>query len=194
MAPAAEAAPAEEAPAAETAPAEAGEDGSTPTNDFGAPVAQELLDEVEAAQTDGAQAATQTETEAEAEAEGAADEVKAAPAQEAKVPAKAEQKAPAKKKEEGKTPKESSIAAQSIRVNVDVLEDLMTQVSELVLTRNQLMQLVRGRDQDDELTAPLQRLSHITSDLQEGVMKTRMQPICNAWAKLPRIVRDLSLE
>ena len=191
-APAAEAAPAEEAPAAETAPAEAGEDGSTPTNDFGAPVAQELLDEVEAAQTDGAQAATQTETEAEAE--GAADEVKAAPAQEAKVPAKAEQKAPAKKKEEGKTPKESSIAAQSIRVNVDVLEDLMTQVSELVLTRNQLMQLVRGRDQDDELTAPLQRLSHITSDLQEYVMKTRMQPICNAWAKLPRSVRDLSLE
>ena len=45
-----------------------------------------------------------------------------------------------------------------------------------------------------EFAAPLQRLSHITTDLQEGVMKTRMQPIGNAWAKLPRIVRDLALE
>ena len=195
----AEAAPAgetlaEEAPAAETAPGGDGEDGATPTNEFGAPVAQDLLDEVLAAETDGVKAATRAEMDAEMEAERAADEAKTAPAQEAKVPAKAEEKAPAKKKKEGKAPKESSVAASSIRVHVDVLEDLMTQVSELVLTRNQLMQLVRGRDQDDELTAPLQRLSHITSDLQEGVMKTRMQPIGNGWAKLPRIVRDLSLE
>jgi two-component system, chemotaxis family, sensor kinase CheA len=89
--------------------------------------------------------------------------------------------------------KESAVAAQTIRVNVEVLENLMTLVSELVLTRNQLLQMVRGRD-DSEFTAPLQRLSHITTDLQEGVMKTRMQPIGNAWAKLPRIVRDLALE
>ncbi|MBT7943009.1 MAG: response regulator, partial [Alphaproteobacteria bacterium] len=126
------------------------------------------------------------------EAERSAEAEKAPPAEVAKVPAKAVEKSPAKT--EGKPPKESSVAASSIRVNVDVLEDLMTQVSELVLTRNQLLQLVRGLEQDDELTAPLQRLSHITSDLQEGVMKTRMQPIGNAWAKLPRIVRDLSLE
>jgi two-component system chemotaxis sensor kinase CheA len=53
--------------------------------------------------------------------------------------------------------------------------------------------MVRGRD-DSEFAAPLQRLSHITTDLQEGVMKTRMQPIGNAWAKLPRIVRDLAIE
>ncbi len=90
-------------------------------------------------------------------------------------------------------PRESQVAAQSIRVNVELLENLMTLVSELVLTRNQLLQMVRGRD-DSEFTVPLQRLSHITSDLQEGVMKTRMQPIGNAWAKLPRIVRDLGLE
>ena len=69
----------------------------------------------------------------------------------------------------------------------------MTLVSELVLTRNQLLQMVRGHD-DSEFNVPLQRLSHITSDLQEGVMKTRMQPIGNAWAKLPRIVRDLAVE
>ena len=86
-----------------------------------------------------------------------------------------------------------SVSSQSIRVNVELLENLMTLVSELVLTRNQLLQMVRGRD-DSEFTAPLQRLSHITTDLQEGVMKTRMQPIGNAWAKLPRIVRDLSVE
>jgi len=90
-------------------------------------------------------------------------------------------------------PKESAVAAQSIRVNVDLLENLMTLVSELVLTRNQLLQMVRGKD-DSEFATPLQRLSHITTDLQEGVMKTRMQPIGNAWAKLPRIVRDLSVE
>jgi len=82
-------------------------------------------------------------------------------------------------------------AAQTIRVTVDVLEDLMTLVSELVLTRNQLLQLARNQE-NSAFTAPLQRLSHITSDLQEGVMKTRMQPIGNAWNKLPRLVRDLS--
>jgi two-component system chemotaxis sensor kinase CheA len=82
---------------------------------------------------------------------------------------------------------------QSIRVSVEVLEDLMMLVSELVLTRNQLMQLARARG-DQAYSVPLQRLSHITSDLQDGVMKTRMQPIGNAWAKLPRLVRDLARE
>ena len=81
--------------------------------------------------------------------------------------------------------------AQTIRVTVDVLEDLMTLVSELVLTRNQLLQLARTQE-NSAFTVPLQRLSHITSDLQEGVMKTRMQPIGHAWNKLPRLVRDLS--
>jgi len=109
------------------------------------------------------------------------------PAATAQPPAVREQIAPAGE------PKESAVAAQTIRVNVELLENLMTLVSELVLTRNQLLQMIRGRD-DSEFTAPLQRLSHITTDLQEGVMKTRMQPIGNAWAKLPRIIRDLSVE
>jgi two-component system chemotaxis sensor kinase CheA len=90
-------------------------------------------------------------------------------------------------------PRESSVASQSIRVNVDLLENLMTMVSELVLTRNQLLQILRAQ-QDSEFAAPLQRLSHVTTELQEGVMKTRMQPIGNAWAKLPRIIRDLAVE
>jgi two-component system chemotaxis sensor kinase CheA len=85
------------------------------------------------------------------------------------------------------------VANQSIRVNVDTLEHLMTMVSELVLTRNQLLEISR-RNEDTEFKVPLQRLSNVTAELQEGVMKTRMQPIGNAWQKLPRIVRDLSSE
>ncbi len=84
-------------------------------------------------------------------------------------------------------------APQTIRVAVEVLEDLMTLVSELVLTRNQLLQTAR-QGADNAFATPLQRLSQITSELQEGVMKTRMQPIGNAWAKLPRLVRDLGVE
>ena len=82
---------------------------------------------------------------------------------------------------------------QTIRVNVDTLEHLMTMVSELVLTRNQLLEIARRHD-DTSFKVPLQRLSHVTAELQEGVMKTRMQPIGSAWQKLPRVVRDLSAE
>ena len=85
------------------------------------------------------------------------------------------------------------VANQSIRVNVDTLEHLMTMVSELVLTRNQLLEIGR-RHEDSDFKVPLQRLSNVTAELQEGVMKTRMQPIGNAWQKLPRIVRDLATE
>src|ERR1051326_3332060 len=85
------------------------------------------------------------------------------------------------------------VANHSIRVNVDTLDHLMTTVSELVLTRNQLLEIVR-RHEDSDLKVPLQRLSNVTAELQEGVMKTRMQPIGNAWQKLPRIVRDLCAE
>ena len=88
--------------------------------------------------------------------------------------------------------KESALATSSIRVNVDVIENLMTLISELVLTRNQLMQLQRTKSV--EFKVPLQRISHITSELQDGVTRMRMQPIGNAWAKLPRIVRDLCVE
>jgi two-component system chemotaxis sensor kinase CheA len=88
---------------------------------------------------------------------------------------------------------DTRVASQSIRVNVDTLEHLMTMVSELVLTRNQLLDLAR-RQSESEFKVPLQRLSHVTAELQESVMKTRMQPIGNAWQKLPRIVRDLAAE
>jgi two-component system, chemotaxis family, sensor kinase CheA len=88
---------------------------------------------------------------------------------------------------------DGKMAGSSIRVHVATLDHLMTMVSELVLTRNQLIEIVR-RHQESEFKSPLQRLSHVTAELQEGVLKTRMQPIGNAWQKLPRIVRDLAAE
>jgi two-component system chemotaxis sensor kinase CheA len=88
---------------------------------------------------------------------------------------------------------DDKISNKSIRVAVDTLENLMTMVSELVLTRNQLLDIVR-RHGDSEFKVPLQRLSSVTAELQDGVMRTRMQPIGNAWQKLPRIIRGLSAE
>ena len=116
---------------------------------------------------------------------------KPAAAAEAEAPKKAG-KAPGRAAE-GDMAEADKVANQSIRVNVDTLEHLMTMVSELVLTRNQLLEISR-RHEDTEFKVPLQRLSNVTAELQEGVMKTRMQPIGNAWQKLPRIVRDLSGE
>lgn len=84
-------------------------------------------------------------------------------------------------------------AGQAIRVSVNLLENLMNLVSEMVLTRNQLLQVARTQN-DAAYKVPLQRLSQVTSELQESVMKTRMQPIGNAWNKLPRIIRDLGVE
>ncbi|KGJ67376.1 putative two-component system, chemotaxis family, sensor kinase CheA [Bradyrhizobium diazoefficiens SEMIA 5080] len=114
-------------------------------------------------------------------------------AKEAAKPAAKEKAAPKKSMADEGASEGDRIANQSIRVNVDTLEHLMTMVSELVLTRNQLLEISR-RNEDTEFKVPLQRLSNVTAELQEGVMKTRMQPIGNAWQKLPRIVRDLSSE
>ncbi len=93
----------------------------------------------------------------------------------------------------GKDDGAAQAANQTLRVPVDTLEHLMTMVSELVLTRNQLLEISRQHE-ESEFKNPLQRLSNVTAQLQEGVMKTRMQPIGNAWQKLPRIVRDLASE
>ncbi|MFZ4808340.1 MAG: chemotaxis protein CheW [Hyphomicrobiaceae bacterium] len=82
---------------------------------------------------------------------------------------------------------------ESIRVAVDTIERMMQLVSELVLTRNQLLELARHRD-DEEVKAPLQRLSALTTDLQDAVMRARMQPMARVFANLPRLVRELSTE
>ena len=82
------------------------------------------------------------------------------------------------------------VADSTIRVDVDLLDALMHLVGELVLTRNQIVQS-RRRPATRTWSATSQRLNLITSELQEGVMKTRMQPIDHVWTKLPRVVRDL---
>jgi two-component system, chemotaxis family, sensor kinase CheA len=85
-----------------------------------------------------------------------------------------------------------SVSESSIRVDVDLLDSLMRLVGELVLTRNQVVQHASGRD-DVEGLRYAQRLNLIVSELQGGVMKTRMQPIDNVWSKLTRVVRDLGV-
>ncbi|MGY1844456.1 chemotaxis protein CheA [Modestobacter sp. SYSU DS0875] len=86
-----------------------------------------------------------------------------------------------------------AVADSTIRVDVDLLDNLMLLVGELVLTRNQIVQYV-GRQNDQDLVRASQRLNLIASELQESAMKTRMQPIDHIWSKLPRVVRDLGLQ
>ena len=97
----------------------------------------------------------------------------------------------ATKKEEDAT-KSSAVADANIRVGVGLLDKLMDLVGELVLTRNQILQFTTERE-DAALNATSQRLNLITTELQEGVMKTRMQPIGMVWNKLPRVVRDMAV-
>ena len=79
----------------------------------------------------------------------------------------------------------------SIRVNVHVLDQLMNLAGELVLRRNQMLQSVSDPHHAG-LEAAANGLDHVTSELQEAIMQTRMQPIGNVFGKFPRIVRDLS--
>ncbi|GIH97887.1 chemotaxis protein CheW [Planobispora siamensis] len=139
-----------------------------------------------------AQVEAETEVEAEpepvAEAEPEPEPVKAVKAAE---PSPTAPPAAAHPAEETGQNARRSIAESSIRVDVDLLDTLMRLVGELVLTRNQI---VRGVSEvsDPALVRTTQRLNLITSELQESVMKTRMQPIDHIWSKLPRVVRDLS--
>ncbi|MFZ0793697.1 MAG: chemotaxis protein CheW, partial [Candidatus Korobacteraceae bacterium] len=84
------------------------------------------------------------------------------------------------------------IVSNTIRVDVALLDKVMNLVGELVLARNQVLQFT-GTQKDSSFLSTAQRLNLITTELQEGVMKTRMQPIGNVWNKLPRVVRDLSV-
>ena len=82
------------------------------------------------------------------------------------------------------------VTDSTIRVDVNLLNQLMNLVGELVLTRNQLLQSAGNFSSGVQQTS--QRLNTITTELQASVMKTRMQPIGVVWNKLPRVVRDLS--
>jgi len=86
----------------------------------------------------------------------------------------------------------STLVERTVRVDVGLLDKLMNLAGELVLARNQILQFSISQH-DAGFIATSQRLNLITTELQEGVMKTRMQPIGNIWSKFPRVVRDLAL-
>ncbi len=89
-------------------------------------------------------------------------------------------------------PRGSAITDSAIRVDVGLLDKLMTLVGELVLARNQVMQFSSSQE-DAAFLGTVQRLNLLTTELQANVMKTRMQPIGNIWSKFPRVVRDLAV-
>jgi two-component system chemotaxis sensor kinase CheA len=100
-------------------------------------------------------------------------------------------KAEAPAEERPAEPGGAGLAEGTIRVDVGLLDRLMNLVGELVLARNQVLQYAATRPGAD-LQRTSQRLNLITTELQEGVMKTRMQPIGNVWKTFPRVVRDLA--
>lgn len=94
--------------------------------------------------------------------------------------------------EEAEEPEAKSTAVDStIRVQIDLLDHMMNLVGELVLARNQVLQLVGA--QEATLTAACQQINLITNELQDSVMRTRMQPISTLWRNLPRLVRDVAI-
>jgi two-component system chemotaxis sensor kinase CheA len=86
----------------------------------------------------------------------------------------------------------ASAVDSTIRVDVSLLDKVMNLVGELVLARNQVLQFA-NRMKDTSFLAASQRLNLITAELQEGAMRTRMQPIGNIWGQFPRTVRDVAL-
>jgi two-component system chemotaxis sensor kinase CheA len=89
-------------------------------------------------------------------------------------------------------PRTPAVADTAIRVDVGLLDKLMTLVGELVLARNQIMQYSASQE-DASFLGTVGRLNLLTTELQVNVMKTRMQPIGNIWNKFPRVVRDLAV-
>jgi chemotaxis protein histidine kinase CheA len=87
---------------------------------------------------------------------------------------------------------QATASDSTIRVDVGLLDKVMNLVGELVLARNQVLQFA-NRMKDTSFLAASQHLNLITTELQEGVMKTRMQPIGNIWGQFPRTVRDVAL-
>jgi two-component system chemotaxis sensor kinase CheA len=88
-----------------------------------------------------------------------------------------------------------SVLGGTVRVDVELLDSLVRLVGELVLARNELVSRLREEQEtgaDSSLVCCLQQLDLVTSELQEQVAKTRMQPVGVLWAKMPRVVRDLA--
>ena len=95
--------------------------------------------------------------------------------------------APANAKVAGK-----NVAESSVRVDTKRLDEIMNLVGELVLVRNRLLTLRTAKGESEDLSNAVANLDHVTTDLQNSVMKTRMQPVKKVFGRFPRVVRDLA--
>lgn len=112
-------------------------------------------------------------------------------AKQPKVAPKGEQNQPAAKKASPK--KEMKKAHQSVRVDLERIDNLMNMVSELVIYRTRLEQIVVSQ-KSPELNETLEQVGRTTSDLQDLVMKIRMLPLDTVFNRFPRMIRDISVE
>ena len=111
------------------------------------------------------------------------------------TPAEPEVEAPAELPAEEKTTREVAKEAgnETLRVRVDLLTNLMNLAGELVLGRNQLVRAITDSQFDiPGLGTILQNVNQVTTEMQEGIMQTRMQPIGTVFSRFPRIIRDMS--
>ena len=88
-------------------------------------------------------------------------------------------------------PRHAAALPESVRVDLTLLDNLVDLAGELVLTRNHIVQLSKSRE-DTVLATATQRLNFVTAQLQDGIMRMRMQPVSNLFSKFPRVVRDLA--
>ena len=149
---------------------------------------------VEQPQAPEQESPAQPKEEAPPEPKAASPEPEPPPAPEpAAAPERVQRSAPeaATKKPVKKTKSSAHKTDTSIRVTVSLLDQLMNLAGELVLSRNQLLQTITSGDVRNAETVG-QRIDLVTSELQEAIMLTRMQPIGNVFNKFPRVVRDLS--
>ncbi len=128
--------------------------------------------------------ASSEEAKKQQETTAVKEEKKAQPVK--KAPAK--KTSPAKKRTPATT---AQLTETHVRVDVHLLDKLMNLAGELVLSRNRLVQ-ISGQLNDSKLLTANQHMSLVVTELQEQIMKTRMQPVGNVFNKFPRIVRDLS--
>ncbi len=122
----------------------------------------------------------------------APDPAPAARAAPAPAPAKAEPAKPAAAAAAAATAQHAAPEAETtVRVDTNVLDDIMNLVGELVLVRNRLVNMASRRS-DQEMTKAISNLDVVTGELQNSVMKTRMQPVKKVFGRFPRVVRDLA--
>lgn len=99
---------------------------------------------------------------------------------------------PEKNEAKEKAAAKSANAESTVRVDTRRLDEIMNLVGELVLVRNRLLTLRSAEATIEEISNAVGNLDHVTTDLQNSVMKTRMQPVKKVFGRFPRVVRDLA--